>query len=124
MAALKARLLVAHCCLWLVSLSEADDMLSFLQLTFVIHFLLLVIFKIIYGRQQRVKTSRELMWISFGDATAFNSGLVLVLHAAGKIFTWTYTTDIDNYLLYAAIMIAGFLLMGGVWDNLRGKKED
>ena len=98
-------------------------MITFFQLSFVTLFVLFLVFLVIYGKQRKFKDIRDLVWKSIIDAITLNSGIIVLLYVAGKVFIWEYLTEIDNYALYIALIIAGLVIIADAIDKIRSKKE-
>ncbi|MBT4539741.1 hypothetical protein HOC32_05625 [Candidatus Woesearchaeota archaeon] len=98
-------------------------MITFFQLSFVILFILFLVFLVIYGKQKKFKDTRDLVWKSIIDAMTLNSGIIVLLYVVGKVFIWEYLTEIDNYALYIALIIAGLVIIADAIDKIKSKKE-
>jgi|SRR3989344_6634583 len=98
-------------------------MITFFQLSFIILLVLFIILLIIYGKQKRFKDVKELVWKAIFDAIGLNSGILILLYVSGKIFTLNYFTEVDNYALYIALIIAGFIIVADAIDKVLNKKE-
>lgn len=90
----------------------------------VIVFIIILVF---YIKRKKFDTIKGLVINSFIDALTFNSGLIILLYLAGLFFQVKYLSEIDNYALYSALLLAGFIMLADVIDKLREtnkNKED
>jgi len=47
---------------------------------------------------------------------------LILLYVAGKVFIWTYFTEVDNYALYIALIIAGLVIIADAIDKIRNRE--
>ena len=99
-------------------------MINLLQLYFVLLLLIFLLHIIVYRIQKKFKLIKDLVWESITDAFTLNSGIIVMLYLAGKVFNIAYFSIIDDYSLYAALLLSGLVVIGGSIDKLFNIKKD
>lgn len=96
-------------------------MIEFVYLSLVI---VLVVFIIFLCLNKNKKSIRSRAQESIIDSTTFSSGIILFLYLIGKALKISYLTNIDEFSLGLALLIASIFLMSAVTDKyLKGRKK-
>ena len=99
-------------------------MITFFQLSFTTLFILFIAFIIIYGKQKRFNSIKDLVGKSIFDAIALNSGITVLLYVAGNIFNLKYFMNIDSFALDVALIVGGLIIIGDSLDKIINKQGD
>ena len=84
---------------------------------------LFVVHMIVYSIQKRYKLIKDRVWESITDSFTLNSGIIVLLYLAGKVFNIAYLSFIDDYSLYASLLLSGLVVIGGAIDKLFNIKK-
>ncbi len=96
---------------------------KFFHLLIILLILVFIIIFIIYKNQKRFKNNKDLVTNSFIDALTFNAGLTILLYLVGSFFSINFLSDIDNYALYTALLLSGFIMLADVIDKIKKKNK-
>jgi hypothetical protein len=94
-----------------------------LQFQIVLALLCMVIFVITYFIRKKYENYKELIYDSFMDGISLYSGVIIILFSVGKVFNIEYLAKIDNLVLYFFLFFAGFIIIGGCLDKIKGGKK-